>query len=42
MPLESPLAYNMYLFHFWIANHILINKVYLFKLQIERPYKATI
>ncbi len=24
MPLESPLAYNMYLLNLWIANHILI------------------
>ncbi len=24
MPLESPSAYNMYLFNLWIANHILI------------------
>ncbi len=24
MPLESPLAYNMYLFNLQIANHILI------------------
>ncbi len=30
VPLESPLAYNMYLFNLWIVNHILIkfNKVY--------------
>ncbi len=27
MPLESPLAYNMYLFNLRIANHILI-KIY--------------
>ncbi len=24
MPLESPLAYSMYLFNLWIAHHVLI------------------
>ncbi len=39
VPLEIPLAYDMYLFNLWIANHTLI-KIFLFVLYQDLCYQS--